>query len=156
RSINRVAQQTQRSLTPWAQRALSRANGMTAANASDGPAPRVGSLGVVGQRAETFVERIQQKGWGATVWNAAPVTDRMMRMDTFATGIVRRFPDVSTKYERTQSEAAAPGQQAAMPFPGAVQASAESAPLPQMPTFDAPSSIQMSPSSAAAEAPVSF
>ena len=159
RSISRVARQTQNALTPWVQRTLNRSSAPTTSgvsNASAEPVPRLGSLGMVGRRAKSFVERIQRKGWDSAVWNAAPVTDRVMRMDTFATGIVRRFPDVSSKYERTQTGAAAPSQQAAMPFQGDVQASNDVAPMPPMPTFDAPSSIQMSPSSAATEPPMSF
>jgi hypothetical protein len=108
-SITSLMRRTQRSLSPWAQRALA-----TAASAPPSIARR--PMAIAATRTTSLVSHIQRTADRASALHFERMTNSAAAIDQFAERVMDRFPPIAQKYEARPTRTAPQVQRSPLPL----------------------------------------
>ncbi len=149
RSALAVMRRTEQALSPWSRRLLQAESAPTgtvqrspdlaapSARAPRSPVVAVRNPTVTGKAALTLARRAHRAEMPAVI-QRSPEPRTALSLDRFAEKVVRRFPEVASKYQAKPAEAPETIQRAPLPFVGSDSPASESSTSMPMPAVELP------------------
>lgn len=150
RSAIGIMRRAERSLSPWSRRlfqaesapmgTLQRSPELSTAPARVQRSPLIAAKNpTISSKASLTLAHRVQRAEAPTVIQRSPEPRAAHSLETFATKVVQRFPEVAAKYEPKTTEAPETIQRASLPFVGSESAAPEpAASIPSMPAVNMP------------------